>query len=339
MAGVVEYAEEALRALVPWPDSGANKYTRGKLVLVAGSAAYPGAACLAARAAQRAGAGYVEVVCTPESVGAVRACAPSLVVRSWDGWCAGDALVVREGHPCACVIGPGFDVRDEQAARLALEVIARAEVPVLVDGGAITTLASEEGICAAQERARRGRVLVATPHGGEAARMARAAGVKCPDGYSGPSASDFAFVLACAYRCTVVLKGPDTFVASGSAVGDGACVGSAAAQAGGAANGDAAGGEIQAGETPGASIGMPDAPLIIAMREGTSALAKAGTGDVLAGIIGSLLAQGLCPLDAGVLGATLHARAGVAAERDFTSISVTPEDVIDALPQVFFAMR
>ena len=69
------------------------------------------------------------------------------------------------------------------------------------------------------------------------------------------------------------------------------------------------------------------------MYEGTPALAKAGTGDVLAGMIASLLAQGVDPASAAVLGATLHARAGVAAAQAYTEIGVTAEDVIDHIPQ------
>ena len=52
-----------LARLLPHPAADANKYTRGHLNLVAGSAAYPGAACLAAAAGERAGAGYTEVFC------------------------------------------------------------------------------------------------------------------------------------------------------------------------------------------------------------------------------------------------------------------------------------
>jgi NAD(P)H-hydrate epimerase len=43
---------------------------------------------------------------------------------------------------------------------------------------------------------------------------------------------------------------------------------------------------------------------------GGPAMAKAGAGDVLSGIIGGLLAQGLAPLDAAVAGAYIHGRAG-----------------------------
>ena len=61
MADVREYGADELVALLPLPADDANKYTRGRLVVVAGSARYPGAACLAACAGQRAGAGYTEV--------------------------------------------------------------------------------------------------------------------------------------------------------------------------------------------------------------------------------------------------------------------------------------
>ena len=65
-----KYTLEQVAALLPWPDDLANKYSRGKLTLIAGCADYPGAACLAAVASQRMGAGYTEVACSPESVAA-----------------------------------------------------------------------------------------------------------------------------------------------------------------------------------------------------------------------------------------------------------------------------
>jgi NAD(P)H-hydrate epimerase len=63
---------------------------------------------------------------------------------------------------------------------------------------------------------------------------------------------------------------------------------------------------------------------------GTSALATAGTGDVLTGIIGTLLAQGLAPLDAGRLGAYWHGRAGAFAAA-LRPVGVIARDVADAL--------
>ena len=68
------------------------------------------------------------------------------------------------------------------------------------------------------------------------------------------------------------------------------------------------------------------------ITSGTSALAKAGTGDVLAGMIAGLLAQGLDPLGAALLGVELHAQAGIVASQKVGPISVCAEDVLWAIP-------
>jgi hydroxyethylthiazole kinase-like uncharacterized protein yjeF len=69
---------------------------------------------------------------------------------------------------------------------------------------------------------------------------------------------------------------------------------------------------------------------------GTSALATAGTGDVLAGLCGALLAGGLDPLDAGSVGAWVHGLAGRLAADGGAPISAY--DVLDALPAAFRAL-
>lgn len=77
---------------------------------------------------------------------------------------------------------------------------------------------------------------------------------------------------------------------------------------------------------------ISDGEETLRMSNGTPALAKAGTGDVLAGMIGALLAQGMEALAASALGTELHARAGLAAAQHLTNISVCAEDVIEYLP-------
>jgi NAD(P)H-hydrate epimerase len=64
---------------------------------------------------------------------------------------------------------------------------------------------------------------------------------------------------------------------------------------------------------------------------GTSALAKAGSGDVLTGIIAALLAQGMAPFDAAWCGAYLHGAAGELAAEACGEYSVTATLVIESI--------
>ncbi|XGC81415.1 NAD(P)H-hydrate dehydratase [Bdellovibrio bacteriovorus] len=73
---------------------------------------------------------------------------------------------------------------------------------------------------------------------------------------------------------------------------------------------------------------------------GNSALAKSGTGDVLAGIITSLRAQGLSALKAALLGAYVHgATANLWKAHKKDLLSMTASDVIEYLPEVLFRIR
>ena len=70
-------------------------------------------------------------------------------------------------------------------------------------------------------------------------------------------------------------------------------------------------------------------------RKGSVALATAGSGDVLTGVIGALLAQSpaLSPYDAARAGAYLHALSGERAERDLGRAGALAGDIRDRLPQ------
>ena len=73
--------------------------------------------------------------------------------------------------------------------------------------------------------------------------------------------------------------------------------------------------------------------LVAVNRGGASALATAGTGDVLSGVIGAFLAKRMDPFEAACAGVLVHARAGQLTAREIGSEGVIASDVIAALPR------
>lgn len=93
----------------------------------------------------------------------------------------------------------------------------------------------------------------------------------------------------------------------------------------------------------GCTVIVKGAPTFIVEQEalmtlslhGDSGMAKAGTGDVLSGILGALLAQGLQTAQAAQLGTFLHGFAGECAARNLTSYCLSARDIIELLPLAF----
>lgn len=84
-------------------------------------------------------------------------------------------------------------------------------------------------------------------------------------------------------------------------------------------------------------VTAPDGALAACSEPGRE-LSKAGTGDVLAGVIGSFMAQGLSAFDAARLGVFVHGRAGKLAASSFSVNAVMAEDIIDAIGPAFISL-
>lgn len=67
---------------------------------------------------------------------------------------------------------------------------------------------------------------------------------------------------------------------------------------------------------------------------GNPGMAVGGSGDVLAGILVSLLGQGLPPLEAAACGAWLHGAAGDLCAREMGQYGMLPSDMLTALPRL-----
>jgi hydroxyethylthiazole kinase-like uncharacterized protein yjeF len=92
---------------------------------------------------------------------------------------------------------------------------------------------------------------------------------------------------------------------------------------------------------------LKDATTVVAAPDGTVlthhhpcvALATGGTGDLLAGLIGGFLAQGLAPLDAAYAGVVVHSEAGAEVEAQLGRAGALASDVLAALPQAQERLR
>jgi NAD(P)H-hydrate epimerase len=70
----------------------------------------------------------------------------------------------------------------------------------------------------------------------------------------------------------------------------------------------------------------------------TSALAKAGSGDVLSGIIVSLAAQGMSLTDSAAAGCFIHTSCGLIAEKEIGAFGAIADDIIKLIPTVLRKM-
>jgi NAD(P)H-hydrate epimerase len=79
-------------------------------------------------------------------------------------------------------------------------------------------------------------------------------------------------------------------------------------------------------------VALPDGRAAVS-RGGAPALATAGTGDVLSGVIGAYLSKRMDPFEAACAGVFVHARAGQLAARAIATEGVIARDVIELLPR------
>ena len=250
-------------ALVPSRPRDAHKWESACWV-VAGSPGMEGAAHLAARAAQRSGAGYVRLSVPG---GGVLHAAPLEVVADP----IPSDLTPPDGLDrfAALVLGPGLGPVSGDAVR---SLLSSFPGPAVIDGDGLNALGAIDGPL-------RDGSTVLTPHDGEFERLTGAR----------PGADRLADTRAFAVRsgAVVLLKGPTTVVAA------------------------------------------PDGRVLLG-ASGDQRLATAGSGDVLAGILGAFLARGADPLEAAAAAAVVH---GLTV-RELPTTGVVAGDLDRCLPEL-----
>ncbi len=291
--------EASVRPLVPARRLDTHKYRQGRVLVVAGSDQYIGAACLGSEAAARAGAGLIGVVATDavKQVLATRfpeAIYPLTVPElATDAEGSADAVAGILPDQRALLIGPGLGraaATDRFLRRLvASNAALPTSVPAVIDADALSLLAAWDRWW---EQIGTGNIL--TPHAGEMARLLASDPEQGPVGDEAPW--ETAIRAAQRWGQIVVLKGPFTTVAH-----------------------------------PGGRAWV--------WPQANAALATAGTGDVLAGICAGLVAQrGMTALDAALLGVVVHGMAGRSALAARAGQTLVASDLLPEIAPVLLSL-
>jgi len=285
-----EWARDAL----PERPVNANKGTFGKVLVVAGSVNYTGAAYLACSGAMRAGTGLVTLAIPsslhPILAGKLTEATFLPLSESSRGVVSSEApftILADLSNYNTLLIGCGLGQQEATASLIhAILFGDRPLMPLIIDADALNLLAKTGDW---------GQRLVVdailTPHPGEMSRL-----TEIPAEDIQRDRVNVTMRFAQKWRKTLVLKGAYTVIASA----DGRC-------------------RISPFANPG--------------------LASAGTGDVLAGVIAGLAAQGLDNFDATCLGVWLHAQAGEVVKSDMGDAGMLAGDLLPEIPKVIKKLK
>ncbi|MGB0507375.1 MAG: NAD(P)H-hydrate dehydratase [Pikeienuella sp.] len=244
-----------------------HKFSHGHAFVLSGGVGKGGAARLAARGALRVGAGVVTVGAPPAAI-IENACQLTAIMLSRVKGAEELAETLSDERINAVCLGPGLGVSEDTRAKVA--VALNSERGVVLDADALSSFKDAPEALFAFTK---GKKAVLTPHMGEFGRLFPDIKAKLDEPpVKGPAYSkvDAAREAAARAGCVVLMKGPDTVIASP----DGR------------------------------------ASIAAAVYERACPwLATAGAGDVLAGIITGLLARGFGAHEAAATGAWLHQEA------------------------------
>jgi hydroxyethylthiazole kinase-like uncharacterized protein yjeF len=285
--------DEWARKTLPARSRNANKGSFGKVMVVAGSVNYSGAAYLACSGALRGGAGLVTLATarTLQPVVASRLAEATYLPlpEAEPGVIGGEAReVIRKGMGQYNVLLIGCGLGQHPAtAGMVKSLLGKKGLPAaVIDADGLNIISSVKEWW----REIPGDTVL-TPHPGEMSRLCGLTVEKIQ-----ADRINIAMKYAAEWQKTVVLKGAYTVTATA----DGRCA-----------------------VSPFANPGM----------------ASGGTGDVLAGVIAGLAAQGLLPYEAAALGVYLHGAAGEKVRNEMGDTGMVASDLLAKLPATIKGIR
>lgn len=276
---VQELTKDWIANKLPKRPKAANKGTFGRVLVIAGSENFPGAAYLCCAAAYRAGAGLVTLVTDNETKIIISRKLPELIYLS------ADQVFEKLEDFNVLLVGPGLG--QSKGTIEFVKNLLKIKLPrIIFDGDGLNILSKID-----KWWKELSDDVVLTPHPGE---MSRLTGLTINQIQS--ARENTAQQLAKIWHKALVLKGANTVIVS------------------------------PAGEVAISPFANP-------------LLAIAGTGDVLAGIIAGMVAQGLTNFDAACVGVFVHGQAGEILKEKFGDSGLLASELLPILPKVIKQLK
>jgi len=264
-----------------YPHTHKNSY--GRLLIVGGSQAYPGACRLAAQGALQSGCGLVTLACEESVIGHDDEVTYLVLPQAKE--IATLEAYLQKLHTTAILVGNGWG-NDESRREILRYILQQPYVKrIVIDADGLNLLARFEDLL--EILTLQDKVIVLTPHVGEAVRLCRVS----PDVFRSRR-KELVLEMAKKWGVTLCQKDAVTLVA-----------------------------------TPDGELWFSDF--------GNHALAKGGSGDVLAGLIGGLIASGYEAKEAALVAAYLLGKSAEIFVEEFPAEASRPHAILSLLPQAW----
>ncbi len=338
---------------LPSRPADSHKGDYGKILVIAGSETMIGAPALVALAALRTGSGLVRIALPKEIIPAVLTICPCATAFAWSSTKIKDLMAFADEHDVLAV-GPGLG-NAPAVKRLILELLERHHGPMVFDADALNMLSTLDP--SEWPKRRNWGNIVLTPHTGEFMRLmsavmkrganvgltpeaaksvyAEPASAESESGKARKAAAEVEADDAPSTADGVVLDMPEETPAEKADHAESAKTPEKAPEP---------------DRTPLAELLARGTGTVVLLKghrtvttngaqfaintTGNPAMATAGSGDVLTGVIASLIGQKIGPLEAAALGAHIHGSAGDLARAAMCpgAAGIVATDIIAHLP-------
>lgn len=289
-----------------------NKGSYGRVLVIAGRKNMAGAAYFSGKGAAMTGCGLVKILTTEDNRVILQELFPEAILETWEEQ-RKEKFLETVAWADVVVAGPGLGT-DTAIGMMLKTLLLECDKPLILDADALNLMAREPELWDLRKRKQEEADSQGAPEGK----------ADSPEAYAGAEDGQ----RACLGPVIVTPHLGEMARLTGSSIPE--------------LKEDLPGAALAFAKAQGVICVLKDARTVTALPEGTfyintsgnNGMATAGAGDVLTGVIASLLAQGAAPKEAAWLGVYLHGLAGDAAAERKGRYSMTASDLIEGIAEI-----